>query len=277
MELGISTLLWYEEPDLVPCLPLLEAAGVRLIEIRRCPQHFDYANVVRTRRLSSALQKHGVAVHSLHVADDLCAELAAGDEQTRKHAVAEVERVACGLVEIGGQILVTHAGGLLEDESERQAQLAASRRSLTELSGLCNELGLKVAVENSLPTAKRVGDTLAEVMQLVEAVGADNLGVCLDTSHANIGEDPVRAARIAGQKLIALHISDNSGQRDEHALPFEGNINWPAFMAALSTSGYDGAFMLEVRAICDPQLILAQAKRAYQRLRRMYEVAQETK
>ena len=103
MELGISTLLWYEEPDLVPCLPLLEAAGVRLIEIRRCPQHFDYANVVRMRRLSSALQKHGVAVHSLHVADDLCAELAAGDEQTRKHAVAEVARVACGLVEIGGQ------------------------------------------------------------------------------------------------------------------------------------------------------------------------------
>ena len=275
MELGISTLLWYEEADLAPYLPLLEAEGIRLIEIRRSPHHFDYANAFRTRQLSSALQEHGVVIHSLHVPDNLCTDISVLDGETRKHAVAEVEKIARALAEIGGKILVIHAGGILEDESERQEQLEASRHSLSELSAYCKEVGLKVAVENSLPTRKRVGDTVAEIVELVEKVGAENLGICLDTSHANIGEDVVRAVRLVQGRLFHLHISDNSGRHDEHALPFEGSIDWRGFMAAISTTGYEGVFMLEVRARRDPKTILRKAKKVYQRLIKMRRISQD--
>jgi len=268
MELGISTLLWSKEADLVPHLPLLEAEGIRLIEIRLCPQHFDYNNASQVRRLSSALQKSGVAIYSVHVPDSLCTDICALDEETRKNAVAEVKKIARALTEIGGKILLIHAGGVFEDESERQNRLEASRRSLSEISIFCGSGGLKIAVENSLPTKKRVGDTVAEIVRLVEKIDAENLGICLDTSHANLGEDVIHAVELVRKKLFHLHVSDNSGESDEHALPFEGNIDWKGFMSAISAAGYDGAFMLEVRATRDPKLILREAKEVYQRLRK---------
>ncbi len=271
MELGVSTLLWYDEDDLLVHLPLLGSEGVRHIELRRLPQHLDYADEDAIARLSTALQECGVAVHTLHVPDKFITEMSGSDEEVRKAAVAEAKKIAVALTKVGGKILVTHAGGILKDEAERSVQFAAGQESVTELAAFCRDIGLPVAVENSLPTKLRVGDTVAEVVRFVEAIGADNLGYCLDTSHANIGEDPVAALGLVEHRLMTLHISDNDGQSDQHALPFEGNIDWVAFMAALRATGYQDVFMLEVRAKQEPKRMLREAKARFERLMQMYE------
>ena len=129
---------------------------------------------------------------------------------------------------------------------------------------------MSIAVENSLPTRPRVGDTVAEVVELVEALGAPNVGYCLDTSHANIGEDAVAALPLVAQRLMTLHISDNDGQSDRHALPFEGTVDWGAFMPALRSADYDGVFMLEVRATAEPRATLREAGARFDALMRMY-------
>ena len=271
MELGVSTLLWYEEDDLLVHLPVLAAEGVHRIELRRLPEHLDYTDEDSIARLSTALQECGVAVWSLHVPDKLIIEMSGPDKEARKAAVAEVKKIAVALTKVGGQILVTHAGGILEDEAERSAQFAAGQESVTELAAFCRDLGLPVAVENSLPTKLRVGDTVAEVVRFVEGIGADNLGYCLDTSHANIGEDPVAALGLVRHRLMTLHISDNDGQSDQHALPFEGNIDWAAFMGSLRATGYQDVFVLEVRAKQEPKRMLREAKARFGRLMQMYE------
>ncbi len=271
MELGVSTLLWYDEDDLLVHLPLLGSEGVHRIELRRLPEHLDYADEDSIARLSTALQDHGVAVWSLHVPDKFIIEMSGPNEEVRKAAVAEAKKIAVALTKVGGKILVTHAGGLLQDEAERSVQFAAGQQSITELAAFCGDIGLPVAVENSLPTKLRLGDTVAEVVRLVEGIGADNLGYCLDTSHANIGEDPVAALGLVGHKLMTLHISDNDGQSDQHALPFEGTVDWPAFMTALRATGYQDVFMLEVRATQEPKWMLREAKARFERLMQMYE------
>jgi len=271
MELGVSTLLWYDEERLEPHLPLLAAAGIRHIELRHLPHHLDYTDKDAIKRLAMALPEYGVAVYSLHVPDKFITDMAGLDEGVRKAAVAEVKRIAVALTRVGGRILVTHAGGVLNDEADRPRQFAAGQESLAELAGFCRDIGLLVAVENSLPTDVRLGDTVAEVVRFVEELGAENIGYCLDTSHANLSEDAVSALGLVRHKLMALHISDNDGQSDQHALPFDGKVDWPAFMVALKATGYQDVFMLEVRATQQPWLILQEAKARFDQLMTMYE------
>jgi len=271
MDLGISTLLWYDDDALIPHLEVLAEEGVRHIELRRLPEHLDYTDDAAVRRLAAALEGSGVAVHTLHVPDKYIIEMSGLDEGARVAAVAEVKRIADALKRIGGRVLVSHCGGLLQDEAERPLQFAAGQASLTEVAAFCRDLGLQVAVENSLPTKLRVGDRVAEVVEFVEGIGADNMGYCLDTSHANIGEDAVAAVGVVGHRLMALHISDNDRQSDQHALPFEGTVDWKGFMAALKAVGYDGVFMLEVRGAREPRLMLREANARFELLMEMYE------
>jgi sugar phosphate isomerase/epimerase len=270
MELGISTLLWYDEDDLIPQLSILAEEGIRHIELRRLPEHFDYDDDAAVRRLAIALADHGVTADTVHAPVECIIAMSGLDEKARLEAVDEVKRVAETLKRIGGGILVSHCGGMLSNEAERPLQFAAGQRSLTEVAAFCRDIGLLVAVENSLPTKLRVGDTVAEVVEFVEGIGAKNMGYCLDTSHANIGEDAVAAVGLVGHKLMALHISDNEGMSDQHALPFEGTVDWEAFMPALESVGYDGIFLLEVRGTDEPRLMLRQAKARFETLRKMY-------
>lgn len=89
---------------------------------------------------------------------------------------------------------------------------------------------------------------VADSAQLIAAVGADNVALCLDTGHANIsGVDSAQYIREAGPMLKALHIADNLGQHDDHMLPYSrGTVAWTEVMCALRGVEYDGLFNFEV-------------------------------
>lgn len=267
LELGVSTLLWYDDEGLMPHLPLAAEAGFRHIELRRFLPHLDYTSASAMRRMTAAFQENDLAVHSVHMPDGVIADMASPDEAIRGQAVAEAKAVAVALTRLGGRFLVTHAGGAVDDESERAAGLAASRSSLAEVAAFCREVGVKVAVENSLPTRPRLGETVSEVVELVEAVGAGNVGYCLDTSHANLGGGVVAALERVGHKLMTVHLSDNDGTSDRHELPFAGVIDWRAFIERLVGVGYEGVFMFEVRAWDEPAATLREARRCFERMR----------
>ena len=42
------------------------------------------------------------------------------------------------------------------------------------------------------------------------------------------------------EHLIATHVHDNRGRTDDHLVPFEGTIDWPAALTAVQKVGYDG-------------------------------------
>lgn len=113
--------------------------------------------------------------------------------------------------------------------------------------------GIKVAVENMIDFGRRhrryCGGDIYELTDLVETINDPDVGICIDTGHANIsGMDPAAAIRAAGKHLIALHVNDNHSKAglDEHLLPFFGDINWQAVMTALTDVGYAGHLTYEV-------------------------------
>jgi len=245
LELGMSTLPWYYEPELVANLPLIVEAGIYSIELRRLAPHVDVADRASVRGFTTACRNLGLAVNSVHMPREAIFGMSDLDASVRERAVQEAKGVAEAVAAVGGRILVTHTGGLIGEGIAREQVYEASRESLAKLAPFCAHLGVSIGLENTLPRECGIVD---EQVRMCDSLNLPNVGCCLDTSHANLaGGDPVQALRRIGSRLIALHVSDNDGERDMHALPGEGNVDWTAFLHQLEAIGYGGVFTMEVR------------------------------
>jgi len=147
------------------------------------------------------------------------------------------------------KIAVLHMGGAALKEAGWTDAAVFERRleALARIATCASEVGVTVCLENmSYPNSGvRTAD---QILAFISTVGADNVGVCLDTGHAVMaGIDCVEFIRVVGSALAALHIHDNLGLEDNHVLPYECNsISWDRVLPALSDSGYAGAFNLEI-------------------------------
>lgn len=86
-----------------------------------------------------------------------------------------------------------------------------------------------------------------ELAELVDNLKMQNVFVCLDTGHANLGQKGVcNAIEVLGSRIRALHIHDNMGQKDQHVAPFYGAIDWESVLEGLVRIGYRGDLTYEV-------------------------------
>ncbi len=84
-------------------------------------------------------------------------------------------------------------------------------------------------------------DLAAEVL---DEVGAPNLGLQFDTWHARVLTGDVLAAWARhAQKVRHVQISGHPGRTE----PAGGDIDWPVFFAAVAEAGYDGWIAAEYR------------------------------
>jgi len=81
---------------------------------------------------------------------------------------------------------------------------------------------------------------------LLSGIDSGRLGFCYDSGHENCytkGEDYLPQY---GSRLMALHLHDNDGTDDQHLVPGEGKIDWPAVVRKLKATGYADALTFEV-------------------------------
>lgn len=85
-----------------------------------------------------------------------------------------------------------------------------------------------------------------ELCRAADALGK-NFGVCFDSGHALItGEDCPSACRLLGKRLRAVHLHDNTGDRDDHLVPYFGKVPFLETVDALKEIGYAGNINFEV-------------------------------
>jgi len=88
--------------------------------------------------------------------------------------------------------------------------------------------------------------SITYLRELIGQVGESNLGICLDTGHANLCGIHIREAILeAGNFLINTHLNDNFGFSDLHLPPGIGTINWPEVIAALDKISYPNPMIFE--------------------------------
>jgi len=261
----------------------IAAHGFELVEVFATRSHFDYHNPAAVADLQQWLAEAGLELRSVHapVAERFTGgrwsgtlSIASADAEARARAVGEAERALHIARRIAVPVLVAHLGiprsQPRDPEVGVQDTRAAARRSIEELMRLAQPLGVRIAVE-VLPNELSRAGSLVHFVE--EDVNGDDLGegagICLDFGHAHIDGDVVDAVETVSEHLIATHVHDNAGRSDDHLLPFDGTIDWPAALTAVQKIGYDGPFMLEINARGTTKETLARARQVRQKMEQL--------
>ncbi len=160
---------------------------------------------------------------------------------------------------LGISAAVLHAGGGSELSNEEAFERRAAR--LVQLCEHIKDTDMTICLENLYRNNQQnsflgsdVPQTSHDLMEYIQAVNSDRLGICLDTGHLNYvryRENVQQTQREfilhAGKYLKALHIADNDGSYDQHMMPYgRGTVDFDEVMKALSDIGYTGLFNLEI-------------------------------
>lgn len=96
---------------------------------------------------------------------------------------------------------------------------------------------IKVAMENLF--------NLSNVACVLDSIDSENVGFCYDSCHHANNESAGDLLAKYGKRLMALHLHDNGGERNQHQLPLDGNIDWTIVMEKIAETGYTGTTALE--------------------------------
>ncbi len=235
-ELGLTTDL--DSAAIRRSLARNSALGYRTVEY----SHLCHLALDEVRALGAYTRSLGMEPWSVHAEAPGGFVLGATVEEAVAHLRHAVE--ACHAV--GARVVVVHApillGLTLGDLPDIRALLAQDTGAIEPARARAIELDVDLALENGRALAHWV-----YILSLIEHMGADHLGVCVDTGHANLGDlGAPRAIRMAGPRLLTLHLHDNGGEVDDHLPPGRGTIDWPAVMAALREVGFRRPLQLEL-------------------------------
>jgi sugar phosphate isomerase/epimerase len=163
--------------------------------------------------------------------------------------------------------IVVHGLKVKHFYGTEEAEWEATEKFLDRIFPMAKEMGITICVENIYTSAgKHILEgpccdarKMAErIDRINEKYGAEVLGFCFDTGHANlVGIDFEKFILTLGKRLKVLHIHDNDGIADLHQVPFtftrtrENNpsTDWEGFIRALRAIAYDGVLNFETAPV----------------------------
>jgi len=253
----------YGYPDLTLAseLELASDLGVQVLEILPL-----WSSLPDPEPLRRSVEDRGLCIHSAHgcwggqAIKARYVDLASTDPLSHRESLEDLSRCIDWLQAAGGRMLVVHPGGLSSRE-EQPFRTDALARGLIALAGHAGGSDVTLCVEN-MPPGVHPGSRMEDLYGLVRDLALPEVGLALDTGHAQISADPSGQTLAAGDLLCTTHVHDNDGRRDTHDPPGRGIIDWPAWGMALDRIGYSGPIMLECvrqlrkdRALLDPLVI----------------------
>jgi D-psicose/D-tagatose/L-ribulose 3-epimerase len=125
---------------------------------------------------------------------------------------------------------------------QKKAEFDLAVKGLTEAGKRAADLGVMIAVEPLNRFETDLINTAEQCKQLLDAIGAKNVGFHLDTFHMNIEEkNTYDAIKLAGDRLFHFHTCEN-----DRGAPGSGvNIDWDGTAKALKEINYPHQCVIE--------------------------------
>lgn len=164
------------------------------------------------------------------------------DERVREVTTDRFMALMEAVLPLSPEVIVLHAA---YDEKRFDGDvslwLSQSLKTWTQVVAEAEKTGLTITVENTFEYGP------AEMKLLIEEVGSDNFGVCLDAGHINAfsraGMDEWFSG--IGAYVKEVHIHDNSGTRDEHLPIGDGNIDFNRFFGLVGEFSPEAVYTIE--------------------------------
>ncbi|MDA0180065.1 sugar phosphate isomerase/epimerase [Solirubrobacter phytolaccae] len=225
-------------------MPLLvanaKALGFDLLEIAvEDPDAFD------VERLRQAGESAGIGF-TVCGAIGPDRDLSHEDPEIRANALAYIERC----VEIAAALGAPHFVGPLYsavgktrmlEPHEREAQRTLAVEGLKRAAEHAAKHDVSLGVEPLNRFETDLVNTAEQVLELVDRVDSDHVGVLLDTFHMNIDEKSIGdAIRLVGDQLLQVHTCEN-----DRGTPGTGHFPWGDLFEALKDIGFQGPLVIE--------------------------------
>ncbi len=274
MRFGISTHLYHDQRLSREHLTQIASYGFDAFELFATRSHFDYHDPASIAALAEWVKASGLSLHGIHapITDSVVGgqwgaafSIASSDSASRQHAVREAEASLAVARQIPCEVFVVHVGVPTVTAAPGDNSYTAAARSVGEIITRAAPLNVRVAVE-IIPNDLSSASTL--VTMLDRDFDGTDAGICLDFGHAHLMGDVPDAIETAAEHLITTHVHDNRRHDDDHLVPYQGTIDWPAALVTMRKIGYDGTYIMEVAGTGTSSAILEEARRARQKMER---------
>lgn len=163
--------------------------------------------------------------------------------------------------------IVVHGFKLAKYFGSEELEWQKTEEFLEYIAPMAKEMGITICIENLYCSAANhlvegsccdVHKAIVRIDKMNEKYGAEVLGFCFDTGHANIvGLDFEDFLTRLGHRLKVLHVHDNDGIGDLHQIPFtftktrenKPSTDWNGFVRGLQNINYDGAISFETAPV----------------------------
>lgn len=158
---------------------------------------------------------------------------------------------------------VVHGFKLARSLGSEEAEWEKTEEFLRLIAPMAKEMGIMICIENLYNSqgghivegpccsAQKAAERIDRIN---EQYGAEVLGFCFDTGHANLVSIDFEdfMARL-GSRLKVFHIHDNDGVGDLHQIPFtftrtrenQASTDWEGFVRGLRDIKFDGCLSFE--------------------------------
>jgi sugar phosphate isomerase/epimerase len=256
---GLSTGCFYRT-DLLDCLEPIRNSGFGLVEICSYPAHLDYRDRHAVGRARERMQALGMEAYSFHApfADEI--DITSFDPAQRERALHELVLAAEAAARLEVRYFIIHPGPERAGfpDQERLARMRNAASVLERAAERCRELGVGFVLENQLPHL--FFGHARDVLWLMGTLERLDVGICLDTGHAQLSGDLHTVVHKLSGHLWMVHASDTRGQFDDHLAPGRGAVQWGALVDQLYDVGFRGAVVMEIAATDDPEAALQCAR-----------------
>jgi fructoselysine 3-epimerase len=266
MKLSFNTWVYSSFPVWVPAYTIEETIkriariGYDGIEIGAAAPHAypSHLNKDRRKAIKKVLDDHGIAVSSMLPAPGGGPgfNVASPLPEERREAVDQYKQVIELCCDLGGPTVMYIAGWQIYGTPRIQAW-DWSREALTEISKTAADFGVQLVVEPT-PTDSNLVESCDHAIDMMEQVGAKNVGLMFDTQHAYYrNEVPTDYVYRMGKNLRHIHLSELG-----RGAPGTGPGDFVGIVSALREIGYKGYLALEIgfnRRNVEPDLVARQA------------------
>lgn len=145
---------------------------------------------------------------------------------------------------IGAKHVVIHPGFCFSPVFNKQRAQERANDYMNQLCEVAKPLNIKLVIENVGYNGSSLY-TQDEFTRLLDSFD-DVAGYLIDIGHAHLNHwDIPKLIRDTKDRLLALHIHDNTGAGDEHLPIGEGTIQWGGIFAAMKEISTDCQLILE--------------------------------
>ena len=163
--------------------------------------------------------------------------------------------------------IVIHSFKLAYFLGSEEQEWEETEKFLDSIAPLAKEMEITVCIENLYDSSGgrlvegpccNAGKAVQRIDAFNEKYGAEVLGFCFDTGHANlIGIDFETFITSLGARLKILHIHDNDGISDLHQIPFtftktrenQPSTDWEGFIRGLRNINFDKILSFETAPV----------------------------